>query len=217
MDLFRTMKQVASENISEAIIYFSTGKDSVVMLDLCSKYFDLNKCKIIFQYINRLKYKDDYINKISDRYKTEIIQLPHPDLARIYKSGTFGCKKQELNVSNYGDYDNSLRDNYKIKYMAYGYKQTDGMSRRGLILKSVNGVDKKNSKIYPVAYYSNAMIFEYVKRNRLILPPEYNYGYRDINALFVKEHIIWLRKYFYEDYLSVKEQFPLIESSLLRE
>jgi phosphoadenosine phosphosulfate reductase len=111
--------------------------------------------------------------------------------------------------------DNYFRKLFNISYIAYGYKKVDSLSRRGIIWHG-NGIDERNKKIYPVADFTEKDIFYYIKKNKLKLSPEYQYGFRDINTFFKKDCLMWLRNTFYNDYLNVINEYPLLESVLYK-
>lgn len=199
------------------IIMFSTGKDAVVTLDLCCKYLK-NIKPVYLYYFKDLKYRENYIKKVEDLYGLKIERLPHPELSKYYKIGVFGCQKiRNCRIVSMTENDNILREKYNIKYVAYGYKGIDSLQRRGMI-KNTNdtGIDEKIHKIYPVAHFSHKMIFDYIERNKLLLPPEYKSGFRDINTFFEKDSLRWLISNYPEDYEKIKEQFPLIDGVLLK-
>lgn len=215
MKLYSVMDRLF-KSVHEVIVLFSTGKDSIVTLDLCIKY--LKEVSIVYMYfIKDLSYKEDILKYYEDRYNKKINRIPHPELTTYYNENVFGCNitnKKEPKIS-ISENDNLLRYKFNKSYIAYGYKKTDSLSRRGQLWHG-DGIDKRNKKIFPVANFSEKDIFYYIKKNKLKLPPEYKSGYRDINTFFERQTLEWLINNYPDDYKRVKEQYPLIESVLLR-
>ncbi len=188
------------------------------MYDICNKYIK-NIVPVYLYYVKGLSYREDFIKYYEDKYGREIVRLPHPELALYKKNNVFGCGKakdrenQEVSLS---ENDNILRRQYNVSYIAYGYKKTDSLSRRGMIWHG-DGIDERNKKIFPVADFSNKDIMYYVKKNKLLLPPEYKDGYRDINNFFEKRALTWLISRYPNDYEALKTEYPLIDSVLYKE
>jgi phosphoadenosine phosphosulfate reductase len=205
---------IASENITEAIVYFSTGKDSIVTLDLCKKY--IKNIKVINLYYNECQYRKDFIKYYEDRYGIEIIRRPHPYLARQYRENIYGCGYRDIPLMTLGEHDKYIKTEYNISYIAYGYKKTDSLSRRGMIYHG-DGIDKRNKYLYPVADFNNKQIMKYIKDHKLKLAPEYKAGFRDMDNYFEKNCLLWLRTNYPDDFEIIKKQYPLIEAVFKKE
>ena len=67
----------AQSKVTDAVLVgFSGGKDSIVTLDLCFKYF--KKVVPFFLYIvPGLSFQERQLQWYENRYQTEIIRLPH--------------------------------------------------------------------------------------------------------------------------------------------
>lgn len=199
-----SIKAIA-ENIDSAIVFFSTGKDSVVMLNLFHKYMQ-GRFKAIYLYIYKgLKIRENVLKYYEKQYKIKIDQYPQFDVS--YMKRTKKLKQADI--------ETFIRNKYNIQYLAYGYRKNESLERRGILKYVKNGIDEKYNKLYPVADWSEKDIFKYIKLNKLVLPIDYNYGFRDIN-IFKGNSLLWLYNNFREDYETIKKQYPLIEGELLR-
>ncbi len=211
-DLLKVIKTVASE-IDEAIVMFSTGKDSIVTLDLCCKF--IPNIKIVHLYfIPGLSYRERFLEYYSKRYNIKIEQYPQVDVSRILHNNTFSNSQKKIDKLKQTDIELFLRKTYNISYLAYGYRKQESLQRRGH-LTSCEGFEKKFKRFFPVADWSTNDIFNYIKKEKLPLPVEYSYGFRDIN-FFEGKSLIWLYNNYPEDYQKVKNMYPFIEAELLR-
>ncbi len=211
-NLYQIIKTVASE-IDEAIVMFSTGKDSIVTLDLCCKF--IPNIKVVHLYfVKGLSYRERFLEYYEKRYNIQIDQYPQVDVSRIFHNKAFTNSQKEIPKLKQADIELFLRKTYDISYLAYGYRKQESLQRRGH-LSSCDGFEKKFKRFYPVADWTTADIMNYVKKERLPLPVEYSFGFRDIN-FFEGEGLVWLYRNYPEDYEKVKAVYPFIEAELLR-
>lgn len=182
------------------------------MLDLCCKY--LKKVYPVFLYfIKDLSIRNNIIVYYEKRYKIKIASFPHHDLAKIYKAQAYCFNNQSISIVSQFEMDNFLRDKFNCEWIAYGYKKSDSLSRRGILNMTEKGIDKKNKKIYPLMDWNNQDSMKYCKVSKLPLPPDYDFGFRDIN-FFKGKSLLFLKNNFPDDFKRVVNQFPFIEVSL---
>ncbi len=206
-DLYSSIKHIASSIPDEAIIFFSTGKDSVVMLDLIQRFFKNPGHEYIFLYFHKgLSIRESVLSHYSKRYGIEFQQYPQFDVG-----SQVGVKKK-LKQSNIEKY---IRAKHNKIWMFYGYRKNESLERRGMLAHIDNGIDWKYKKLYPLADWSARDALHYIKKNRLVLPPDYRSGYRDING-FKGNSLLWLYQNYRSDYELIKSQYPAIEGELIR-
>jgi len=205
--------------ISEAIIFFSGGKDSIVSLDLIRNHID-NLTGIYLEYIPGLKYKDELFNYYENRYNFKIIKKDHPFWLLYQQKNVYGCKnniteKIKLTDLKLGKFYNKYKKELNIEWHIIGEKRTDDITRARKLFKSTP-IDKTNKIIYPVALFSDKEIFKYIEFKKLILPIEYKlYNVKhDHNVAFSKEALLFFKNNFIDDYYKILEIFPQIESIL---
>ncbi len=209
------MTLIASE-ISEAIIMFSTGKDSIALLDLCCKYMDPSRLKIVHLYFVRgLSWRENLFRHYENRYSITIKQYPQVDVASIYKSKSFSAVNREVKKLTQPEMDRFLRKEFNTSWMMYGYKKTDSLSRRGIISKLGNGIDYRNYKAYPLADWNEKDVFNYCKREKLPLPADYNMNFRDVN-FFHGNSLKWVYNNYPDDYNKIVATYPFIEAEYIR-
>lgn len=196
--------------MDSAIILFSTGKDSVVLLDLCVKF--IKRIEAVFLYIvPDLEYKNRLLEKYEKKYKIKIHQAPLCDVGNIFREYSRGKIKKIKQI----DVENYLRQKFDISFCAYGYKMVDSVFRGGILNapQVKNGIDYKNRRLFPLARWSDKEVMEYIKRERLFLSPEYHYGFRDINELN-PDSLAFLGQKFPGDYKKIMEFYPFLKTAV---
>lgn len=214
-DLLNVIK-TASQEIDEVVVLFSTGKDSIVTLDLCCKYF--KKVKACHWYsVKGYSFTERIIDYYSKRYGIEIIQIPYyNDLTKIVNAGNYLEVENKMKNSKQSDTIKYTRLKTGIEYVAFGYREDEGMRRRAIIKKySDNGIDRKFKKLYPMWHWRNPDVWNYLKQEKLILPDTYKYGFRDI-GFPIDESLLFLYNNFPKDYERAVSQYPMLEAELER-
>ena len=79
----------AQSKITDSVIVaFSGGKESVVVLDLCFRFF--RNVKPFFMYIcPNLSFQERTIEWYERKYQTEIMRIPHMDVSEFFHYGSF--------------------------------------------------------------------------------------------------------------------------------
>ena len=197
-------RQMASE-IPEAICFFSTGRDSAVMLDMCVKY--IKRLHVVFLYFVRgLEFKERYIKAIEKRYGITVDQYPLPQ-ALNYVTG----KRYRMS-----DIETQMREKYNVSYIALGYRKDESVYRRIMLNATDNGIDRKTKKLYPLMDFNRSTIDQYVRRERIILSPEYNFGFRNIDVPR-KGELEWIKNNYPDDFKRIIQTFPMMEAELYHE
>ena len=204
--------------LDQLLFFFSGGKDSIVMLDLITKYTNIKKIIGVFLYfIPNLIYKNEIISYYSKKYNVEIKQIPHPDYFIYQQNEVYGRENNldrkytqtELKLGNYQAY---IKKKFGIEWGAIGYKRSDSITRARQFYK-YTAIDTKHKYIYPVAYFTDNDIYFYLKKNKLKLPAEYANDFKgDITTPFSQEILLFLKQNYESDYDKIMETFPQLES-----
>lgn len=205
MNLLLPIKAIAKEN-KKVMVFFSLGKDSIVTLDLISKYIE-NYEIVFFYYYKNLNIKEKVLKFYERKTGKKIIRLPHPE--RMWFFHRSGIKDTPLKVV-INDSEEFLRKKYNCQYVAYGHRLSETLCRRAMLSKIKDGVDHKFKRVYPILFFKKAHIFEYIKQNKLLLPIEYKYKFRNID-MFKGDSLLWLYNNFRDDYNRIIQEFPFIE------
>jgi 3'-phosphoadenosine 5'-phosphosulfate sulfotransferase (PAPS reductase)/FAD synthetase len=200
-------------SIDEAIVFFSTGKDSIATLDLCCK--NIKTVKAVYLYfVKGISFRDKIIKYYENKYRIKIDQYPQVDLSSVFKNNSMTAINKKIKRIKQPDIERYVRQKYDIPWLVYGYKKTDSLSRRG-ILNTFDGVDCRNKKIYPLADWNNKDVFNYIKKQRLPLPEDYSLGFRDTN-FYYGDSLLWIYNNYPADYQKIKKVYPFIDADRLR-
>ena len=167
--LFDPIKTQASVTDS-VIVGFSGGKDSIVTLDLCFKYF--KNVRPYFMYlVPGLEFQEKMLNWYENKYDTEIIRMPHFEVSEFLKYGSFTRFDFDVPIVGINDTYEYLRQNTGIHWIAAGERCADSIVRNAMIKKS-GSIDYKRGRFYPLAYWSKKEVLHYIKYKKLYLSPE---------------------------------------------
>lgn len=212
------MSDVLYENIKTAsrmkegvIVSFSGGKDSVVTLDLCCRYF--KRVEVFFMYLVKgLSFQEALLRWYERKYELSIYRLPHFMLSEWLALGTFRIPDLEVPIITPSDIYTYVRDQTGIQWIAGGERIKDSIWRRVMMVKS-GSIDLKRGRIYPVAHWSKAEILTYIQRRRLKLSPEsavLGHSFRSLMPLEVKA----IRDHYPADYARIERWFPFVEATI---
>jgi 3'-phosphoadenosine 5'-phosphosulfate sulfotransferase (PAPS reductase)/FAD synthetase len=185
-----------------AVVMFSTGKDSIVTLDLMIKHYKGPMKFVYLYFVKGLPMKEAILQHYEKRYGITIDRLPNSNHIRL-KTG----KKRTL-VHIEAD----IRFKYDISYLAKGDRRDESFSRRGQLAHVEHGIDEKHKNLYPVIDFSKNDIYSYVKLHKLPLPIEYNSG-KERDFYVPSATDLCLLKYNYpNDYQVIIKEFPQLEA-----
>lgn len=152
------------------IVGFSGGKDSIVTLDLCFRYF--KKVVPFFMYlVPGLEFQEKMLKRYEERYNTEIIRLPHFEVSEFLKYGSFTVPDWNVDVVGINDTYSYLREMTGIHWIAAGERCADSIVRNAMIKKS-GSIDYKRGRFYPIAYWKKNEVMQYIKQKKLYLSKE---------------------------------------------
>jgi 3'-phosphoadenosine 5'-phosphosulfate sulfotransferase (PAPS reductase)/FAD synthetase len=135
---------------SKVLLFFSGGKDSIVMLDLLSKYSKIEKIIGVYLYfVPDMSYKNEIIDYYSKKYNIDIIQAPHPFHILYQQKRVYGIennldRKYTMQELQLGVYQKNLKIKMDIEYGSLGYKKTDSITRARQLYK-FGEIDKKTN------------------------------------------------------------------------
>lgn len=167
--LFDPIKTQAKVTDS-VIVGFSGGKDSIVTLDLCFKYF--KRVVPFFMYlVPDLDFQERMLKRYEDKYNTEIIRIPHFECSDFLKYGSFTMYDPNVEIVGITDTYEYLRQRTGIHWIAAGERCADSIVRNAMIKKS-GSIDYKRGRFYPLAYWKKNEVLQYIKQKKLYLSPE---------------------------------------------
>jgi 3'-phosphoadenosine 5'-phosphosulfate sulfotransferase (PAPS reductase)/FAD synthetase len=218
MHFINILKSLREETNEVILFHSGTGKDSIMLLDLCSKHFDKVHC--VFMYIVKgLEYENKYIKWAKNKYSNcTFIQTPHYALYSFIKRGYLGIKKDEAqSKTSIAKIDAKIKKKINLKWSIYGFKKQDGITRRVMLMGYKNGICEKTNKAYPLMDLTNKQVLNYISDNNLIQP--FNYGTKKPSSgcdISTVEFLEYLEKKHPNDLQKIFTQFPLCEVNLFK-
>lgn len=212
-DMFRVIQESLSLNI-KPVILFSSGKDSIVTLDIVNQFY--KDYKIVHRYfVKGLSYRQKVLDYYSNRYQKEIIQIPDEATLNALARGTFSLYKPDPMppILKMADIEKQIRHLTGSEWLFNGEKKADSLTRRIMIKHEGNGIDTKHHKCYVLADWTEKDVMKYIQYYKLPLPLEYSFGFRNFDSLD-KNALTFMKNNLPDDFEKVKQVFPLIETIL---
>lgn len=206
-DSIKTMSKITDS----VIIGFSGGKESVVLMDLCCKYF--KKVYPYFLYIHpNLNFQNKIFRWYENKYNVEIIKLPHMDLSNFFHWGSFRDGYYEYPLIDINDIYNYLRLKYNTWWIARGERMDDSLWRRGMIHNS-SSIDQKRGRFYPLAMWKKKECLDYIKFHNLYYSRDQREGLGSFGSLH-GQNLYVLRQYYPDDYERILQLYPFAGASV---
>lgn len=204
----------AREQTDEIILFHSAnGKDSIVLLDLLTKYFK-RVLPVYMWIVPNLDFANKYIAWSQRKYGVKFIQTPHFAVYSYIKTGFMGMK-QNKNQRMYtlSDIDKYVKEKTGIEWSCYGMKQNDSLHRR-LMLRTYEkeGICLQTKKIYPLSHWSNKDCLNYIEGHDLIKNELIGRSQSTGMSVNNLAYLLFCREHYPNDYQKTIELYPLAES-----
>mgnify|MGYP001578546747 FL=1 len=208
----KTFKQLENYSIGneQILISYSGGKDSLIVLDMCSRIF---KTIIgFFMYlIPGISICEKQIKYAQDRYNVEIIQYPHWLLSRFLKRGIYCNPHYKYN--NFPELKPKdiyalAREDTGFWLIATGQKRSDTMWRSRNLSQETPGV------INPLKDWNKYEVLAYCKLYNIPLPDS---AEGNVSGIDLSERtLLWLHDRHPEDFKKLLKLFPFAEVPIYR-
>jgi len=195
------------------LVSYSGGKDSLAVLDLCSRYFE--RVEAFFMYIvPGLRSIEEKLEYARQRYGVTIHQVPHWITIQMLKNGAFCWGDSRSSASKVGDW--RLADVYRlvrkesgIELIAHGGRKADSLWRRRHMAES----DYSNV-IFPLKGWNKFDSASYLKARGL---PNMSGTNKNANGIGLETtNMVWLRENYPDDLDRIDKVFPFARARLLR-
>jgi phosphoadenosine phosphosulfate reductase len=217
VDKFSEAEQImrdASRSSDGCIVFFSGGKDSLVVMDMASRIF--KKVVPVFMYfVPGLKVIERQLEYARQRWNTEIIQVPHWTLFRCLKAGYYSLPR----ASNDNIPDVKLKDIYDmvmtqtgLSYIATGAKAADSVWRK----QNLHSTDKYTFLLTPIKNWNKFDVLYYLNAHKIPIPESESKNGRMSGVGLTYNSILWLHDKHPEDFELMEQVFPFIGAVVAR-
>jgi len=204
--------QTMSIVTDEVIVSYSGGKDSAIVLDLCSRYF--KKVHVFFMYIvPGLSFQENLMTWAEKRYGVSVLRIPHFILGNMLKFGVFRVEDFDVPTIDVVDTYAYVRKFFDCHWIAGGERAKDSIQRNAQLKKS-GSINKVRGRFFPIMYWDKAQVFGYIKRHKLRIAPEAKHLGHSFRALDAQD-LLGIKRHYPSDYEKVKASFPFIEAEIL--
>ncbi|GCF92486.1 hypothetical protein NRIC_03770 [Enterococcus florum] len=210
--LFESIK-TASKITDTILVGLSTGKDSIVTYDLCTKYFK-NVYPYFMYLVPGLEFQERTLRYYEKLYRNEIIRMPHFELSDFYRYGSFRPADPYVKIVSITEQYDYLRLQTGAHWIACGERIADSIVRRAMIKQS-GSIDLKRGRMYPIAEWNKKEILHYIKQNKLYLSPEnkkLGFSFRSLEG----SELAAIKSLFPADYEKILHFFPLAGAAVKR-
>jgi phosphoadenosine phosphosulfate reductase len=198
------------------IVGCSGGKDSVATMDVCRRFLPNTKIVAYFMYIVKgLSFQEDYLSYLQRRYNIEtIIRVPFaPYLAKWFRHGLFRhptAESRAVKNVKFRDIDAYVRKVSGLHWIANGERACESVQRNAM-LRQCDGVSEKRGRVFPLTYWNDAMVWQYLRQRKVALAPEY--GKMGLGRSFASLHggsqLAAVKRWYPEDFEKIVRVFPL--------
>lgn len=202
-----------SKVTDSVIVAFSGGKESIVTLDLCCKYF--KNVKAFFMYIvPNLSFQERTLQWYENKYDLEIVRLPHMDVSNFFRYGCFRNADLTFPVISINDIYKYVRLETDIWWIAAGERINDSIVRRAMMKKS-GSIDVQRGRFYPTSAWTKKEVLDYIKYHKLYLGQDSRKMGFSFKSLEGRE-LFMIRENFPDDYEKILRLYPFAEASVKR-
>ncbi len=210
--LFDPVK-VQSRVTDSVLVGFSGGKDSIVTLDLCMRYFE-NVVPFFMYLAPGLEFQERTLRWYEKHYGCEIIRMPHFEVSNFMRYGSFREMDPSVPIVSVTDMYNYLRVKTGITWVAAGERINDSIVRRAMI-KNSGSIDRKRARFYPVAYWTKKEVLAYIKQKKLKLPTDskgLGFSFKTLEG----RELAFVKKHYPEDYAKIEALYPYCGAAVER-
>ena len=215
MDVYTSTSRLFAEKAKKhrsVLVYFSGGKDSVVLADMCSRVFD-RMVLVHFEFVPGVPLVESILAQAQQRWGAEdVIRLPAKLGASHRENGSYGWKHHTadtLKCPGHEEFAPYLRRETGIDLVAAGGKKNDSLGNR-------IGVKEPHKHVWrPLWQWLNADILAYLAMHKIPRPP--TPGGKSVSLVDLTTNgICWLYDNYRDSYDHLRFYFPFIPAVIAR-
>jgi 3'-phosphoadenosine 5'-phosphosulfate sulfotransferase (PAPS reductase)/FAD synthetase len=203
------LRYLRSKTDSVILFYSAGGKDSAVLLDLCSKYFTHVHCVYMY-FIKGMEHNEKYLNHVRKYTNTTLYQYPHFGTSSLISANdlTFTLESKQCSIKLEHIVQKARKDS-GAEWCIFGWKKSDSIYRK-VILETYkfDAICEPTKKVYPLALWNKKSVLDYITIKQL--PKPLAYGGKNSQGMGLSEDfLVWLRKFHPADLERVLKTFPI--------
>lgn len=211
IDHTRITLQYLRNQTDSVILFYSGGKDSVVLLDLLSK-MNFKRIVCCFMYlIKDLEHQQPYLKWIQTYKNTELVQYPHWVLS-WYKADAYYMFHTEANKSakkiQLQDIYRKVKKDTGIQWIVNGAKRADSFNRMIWLGNLKFNAISKGNVVYPLSYWRKKDVKSYINGHNLIRSIDYGNNTRASGFDIDLKTLLFMREKYPEDLQKTLKVFP---------
>lgn len=194
-----------------ALVGYSGGKDSMVVLDLAVRVFKKVKA-FNMEFVPDMTIWDIPLLEAEARYGIEIKRYPHWATARALIAGAYCDKRSDVpDIGLDGCYEMAMHD-AGVPFVITGARSADSPTRRRFIGAHKG---KKDHVVYPIVEWHKYDVAGYLKLRNLPMPD--SSGASATGVDLSTRSLCWLYDRHPRDFEKLEEYFPYAKAAILRE
>jgi len=194
------------------LVAFSAGKDSLAVLDLCTKYFERVEAFYLY-YIPDLSFQNERLAEATHRWGIRVRQYASNTLYNTLKDGTYTYewyKWKELPDLTQDDIYGYIIKDTGIPLIATGCKKSDFLYRRLNLGRHHRNV----TVIHPIAEWQRFDVLQYLKARNIPIPTGTHALSNGVDL--TPQNVLWLYDNFPDDFKKLLALFPFAEAIVWR-
>jgi len=202
----------AAQKYSRALVSFSGGKDSLVVLDMSLRTFEHVEA-IYMYFVPNLQFMDERLAEASRRFGVKIHQYPSFDFYNQLRAGTYSFEwfeREKLPELHHDDIYGAAMKELDFQVLVSGHKQSDFMFRRLNLGRNASNI----SLLYPIASWSRFDVLSYLKARDIPVPSGANALTNSVDLSPI--NLLWLYDHFPADFKRLCEFFPFAQAVVER-
>jgi len=209
IDHSRVVLSYLKGKTNEVVLFYSGGRDSVVLLDILCPHFAT--VHVVFMYfLPGMKVYDPYLRHVQKYPNAKLYQYQHWQTANLLKAGYLSmAQREKIPTLKLKDIEEKARIDTGCQWIIQGFKKSDGLSRR-LFLNTYlyNAINEKAFKAFPLAEWSQKNVEDYIRLKNLIKPIVFK-GQKTHGIGLNESALLYLRERHPDDLQTILNVFPL--------
>ena len=204
----KVISSVAQQS-DRAILFYSGGKDSLVLLDLMAPHFKEILCVFMY-FVKDMRHIQPYLDHIGNYPNARLIQVPHFMLNAIFRVGRYCVPNPKIKAKTLKHLDKAIRAKENIDWSFCGWKKADNMVRLLALRRYEDeAVCIESQKAYPLSIWNKADVLAYIRHKQLPQPVDYGQTKASAGLMFDPDVFAWLRVHYPDDLEKIYQVFPM--------